>query len=152
MDPSFRRPPSLTFTTRIFQNNATNVVPAKAEVVHTAKSMDNQLFSVVECETRYFILGVVEDTWVQKLREPVTLYTSVSPSELLSHLQVLCGGLHDLDVLLLQNEIQHYHQDMEGIHEYINILKNAHRRSKREGNTTTKKTLLLVATNTMLLT
>ena len=97
-----------------------------------------------------FILVVVEDTWVHKLRESITLYTAVLPSELLSHLQVLCGGLHALDVIALQNEINHYLQDMEGTPKYINTLKDAQKRSKRAGNSVTEDTLLLIAKNAML--
>ena len=82
-------------------NNATHAVCAKAEAVHTAKTTDYHIFAAAERETRYFILAAVEDTWVLELRDPVKLYTAVSPSELLSHLQVLCGGLHSLDVLAL---------------------------------------------------
>ena len=90
-------------------NNSTNVVRSKAEAVHTAKIADYQLFAAAERENRVFILAVIEDTWVCEFREPVTLYTAVSLSALLYHLQVLCDGLHALDVLELQNEMQQYH-------------------------------------------
>ena len=79
-------------------NNATNVVRAKAEDVHTLKITDYQLFAAAEHDDQYFMLAVVEDTRVRKLRDPVTLYTAVSPSEILPHLQVLCGSLYALDV------------------------------------------------------
>ena len=61
-------------------NNAMNVVRAKAEAAHTAKISDYQLFAAAERETQSFIPAVIEDTWVRKLREPVTLYTYVSLS------------------------------------------------------------------------
>ena len=96
-------------------NNATNVVQAKAEAIHESKIADYQLFAVAERETRDFIPAVVEDTWFRELCEPVMLYIAVSPSEPMAHLQYLSGGIHALDVLALQNEMQHYHQDMEGI-------------------------------------
>ena len=41
-------------------NNATNVVRAKAEDVHTAKIADYQIFAAAKLETPYFILAVVE--------------------------------------------------------------------------------------------
>ena len=69
-------------------NNATNVVWAKAEDIHTAIIVDYQIFAAAELETQYFILAVVEDTWVCELREPVRLNTAVSPYKLLAHLQV----------------------------------------------------------------
>ena len=65
-------------------------------------------------------------------------------------MQVLCGGLHALNVLALQNEMQNYHQVMEGTPDYVNVLEDAQKRSKRAGNLTTEDTLLLITTNTML--
>ena len=41
--------------------------------------------------------------------------------------------------------------EMEGITEYINTLKDAQKQSKRAGNPITVDTLLLIATNTMIL-
>ena len=131
-------------------NNTTNVVQAKAEAVHTSKIADYQFFATAKRETRDFILAVIEDTWVRELREPVTLYTAVSPSGLLSHLQVLCDGLHALDMLALKNYMQNYHQDMEGTPKYLNALEGAQKCSKRAGNPITEDILLLIATNAML--
>ena len=68
-------------------NNTTNVVRSKTEAIHTAKIADYQIFNPAEREARYFILTVIEDTWVCELCDPVTLYTAVSSSILLSHLQ-----------------------------------------------------------------
>ena len=71
---------------------------------------------------------------------------------MLDHLQSICDGLHTINVLALQNEIQEYHKDSEGILEYINSLEAARKKSKRgTGNPPiTDKTLLLIATNAML--
>ena len=88
---------------KYISNNATNVVWSKAEAFHTAKIADYWLFVTVKRETRDFILSVKEDTWVRKFCEPFTLYTAVSPSGLLAHLQVLCGVNHALNLLALWN-------------------------------------------------
>ena len=45
------------------------------------------------------------------------------------HLQAMCVGLHATDVLNLQNEMQTYHEDMEGIPKYINKLEDAQKQS-----------------------
>ena len=68
------------------------------------------------------------------------------------HIQSICGGLHAIDVLALQNEIQEYHTDSEGILEYINTLETAQNKSKRGtgNNPITDANLLLIATNAML--
>ena len=85
--------------------NATNVVQSKSKAVHTVKIADYLLFAAAESKIRDFILAVIEDTWVRKLREPVTFYTSVSLSDLLAYLKTLWGSLHALDVLSMQNKI-----------------------------------------------
>ena len=68
------------------------------------------------------------------------------------HLQSICGGLHAIDVLTLQNDMQDYHTDSRGILDYINTLEAAHKISKRGtvNNPITDANLLLIATNTML--
>ena len=43
--------------------NANNVICAKAEATWTAALADERLYGVAECETRWFILAKVEDTW-----------------------------------------------------------------------------------------
>ena len=84
-------------------NNATNMAwsNSKDKFIHTAKIAVYQLIAAAKRETRDFILAAVDDKWVCKLCEPVTFYTVMAPSELLGHLQKLCGGLHDLNVLEL---------------------------------------------------
>ena len=84
-------------------NNTTNVVQDKAEAVHMAKISDYLLFATSKCETRDFILAVIEDTWVRQLHEPGKFYTTVAPSELLNQLHTLCGVIKDHDMLALQN-------------------------------------------------
>ena len=59
-------------------------------------------------------------------------------------------GLHATDIMNLQNEIQTYHEDMEGIPAYINKLEDAQKQSNRAGNPITDPTLLLFTANAML--
>ena len=101
-------------------------------------------------ETGKFILAVVEDAWVRELRDPDIFYAAVLPRDLLDHLQLLCGGLHALDVLALQNDMQRFHLDAEGMPEYINALKDAQKQSRRANHDITNATLLLMATNAII--
>ena len=107
-------PPTTEFATQdeTIPNNATNVVWAKVEAFHTATIADHLLFAAAKRETQESILAFVEDTWFRKMREPTTFYTAMALSELLDQLQTLCGGLHDINVLALQNEMQIYHLGM----------------------------------------
>ena len=62
----------------------------------------------------------------------------------------MCVGLHITDVLNLQNEMQTYHEYMEGIPDYINKLEDAQKQSNRAGNPITDSTIFLFAANAML--
>ena len=52
-------------------------------------------------KTSKFIVAIVEDTWIHKLRNANIFYGAVLPRELLAHFQLSCGGLHALDALAL---------------------------------------------------
>ena len=87
----------------------------RCEAAHTSKKENYQLFAAAETESIKFILAVVKDMWVCELRDPDLFYTAVKPQSLLFHLQAMCVGLHATGVLNLQNEMQTYHEEMEGI-------------------------------------
>ena len=97
---------------------------------------------------------MIEDTWIRELKDPESFYTEVEPRDLLDHLQDQCTSRHAIDILALQDELQGYHLEYEGIPEYINALKDAQRRAKRAGEddeyAITDSTLLLVASTAML--
>ena len=59
-------------------------------------------------------------------------------------------GLHTLDVLAVQNQMQLFHIEVERIPEYINALEDAQKASKRAGNTVTNYTMVIIATDAML--
>ena len=48
---------------------------------------------------RSFILKVVEDTWVRRLRDPDSFYNRVTPRDLLNLLAMHSGGLKRADVV-----------------------------------------------------
>ena len=130
--------------------NASNAVRVYREAYHTAKKEDYRLLVSTKRGSSKFILAIVEDTWVRKLRNPDLFYTAVKPRALLAHLQAMCVGLHATDVLNIQNNMQTYHEDMEGIPTYINKLEDAQKQSNRAGNPITDPTLLIFAANAML--
>ena len=113
---------------------------------------DYKLFAKAKIEARALILHAVDETWVLELKEEDTIFMQVTPIQLLDRLQSICGGLHAIDVLALQNEMQEYHKYSKGILEYIKALKAVHKKSKRGtgNNPITDNTLLLIATNAML--
>ena len=85
-----------------------------------------------------------------ELHDPNLFYPAVKPRKLLKHLQAMCVGLHATDVLNTQNDMKTYHEEMEGIPQYINKLEDAQKQSNRAGNPITDPTLLLFAASAML--
>ena len=85
-----------------------------------------------------------------ELKRAKTYYTLVTAGKILAHLQATCGGIRALYVLVLQNDMQHYHLYSKGIREYINKLKEAQAKSERANNLITDATLVIIATNAML--
>ena len=96
MAPTSRPPHARRSTTSI-------CVRVQREAAHPAKKEDYRLFAAANRETSKFILAVVEDTWVRKLRDPDLFYTAVKPQDLINHLQAMCVGLHATGVLNIQN-------------------------------------------------
>ena len=87
---------------------STDVVRVRTEAAHKAKRTERAIYEPVRRETTQFVLAVVADTWVRKLRDTETIYTDVSTNDLLAHLQAECMGRHALNLLALHNEMQQY--------------------------------------------
>ena len=60
---------------------------ARKEAIHKARICDFTTYEAVECKMGKFILSVIEDTWVHKLRRDKNYYTLVTAGQLLDHLQ-----------------------------------------------------------------
>ena len=71
---------------------------------------------------------------------------------MLTHLQSMCGGLHALDVLALQEKMHDAHKDSEGIPEYINTLEDGRDKANCAGAPISNNMLFIIATKAMLTT
>ena len=60
-------------------DNATTVVRARLEAAHKERRADRATYNTAQRETTQFVLAVVADTCVRKLRDPETIYTEVDP-------------------------------------------------------------------------
>ena len=127
-------------------DNAAAVVRVSTEGAHKSKRADRGTYKTTRRETVQFILAVIEDTWVQELREPETFYTDITPEALLYHLQAGCTGRHALDLLALHIEMERYHLEVEGIPEYINMLEDAQKKQGGPAKKSRKKILLFEST------
>ena len=97
----------------------------KKDITWKACVNNYKMFAKAKLEAHALILHAVDETWILDLKDEETLLTQVTTRHLLDHLQSICGGLHAINILVLQNEMQDYHKESKGILEYINSLKAA---------------------------
>ena len=76
---------------------------------------DYKLFAKAKFKAGALILHTVDETWALEFKDEETLFTQVTPRQLLDHIQSICGGLQAINVLELQNEMQEYHKDSKSI-------------------------------------
>ena len=81
--------------------DATDDVQKKRERKWTFTLTTQHLIRACERDCRYFILKIVEDTWVRRLRDPNCFYTRVAPRDLLYLLSTHSGGLERADVVAM---------------------------------------------------
>jgi hypothetical protein len=127
-----------------------DAVRDQKEAIHKAKRQDYDFFEAEERGTHQFIMTVVTDTYIRELKSPKFFYTNIKPKALLTYLQSMCGGLHALDVLALQEEMHNAHKDSDGIPEYINTLEDGRDKAERAGAPITNNMLIIIATKAMI--
>ena len=83
----------------------TSLPSFRKKITWKARVYDYKLYAKAKLEARALILHAVDEMWVLELKDEETLFTQVTPRQLLYHLQSICGGLQVINVLALQNEM-----------------------------------------------
>ena len=128
---AFSSPTMLAIYNLSIADDKKTAVVRKKEITWRACVTDYKTFAKAKLKAQAFILHNFDKTWVVELKDEETLFAAVSPKQLLTHLQTICGGLHTIDVLYQQNEIQEYHVNSYGILKYIKALKAAQKKSRQ---------------------
>jgi len=74
----------------------------------------------------------------------------VTPIAFLNHLHAPRGGLHAIDLLALQSDMQIAHKECDGIPEYMHTLEYAQAKAARAKVPITDTMLMIITTNAML--
>ena len=82
----------------------------------------------------------------------VAFYARVTTREMLEHLQVICVGNHEIDMLELQDKMRVMHTEHYWISQYIRALEEAQQQAEREGMPITDATLVIIVTKAMIAT
>ena len=111
-------------------DNEKPAVDRKKHIMWKARVNNYKLFAKAKLEACALIFHVVDETWVLELKDDETLFTEVTPRQLMDHLQSICGGIHAINILTIQNEMRECHKESKSIPEYINSLSTAQKKTK----------------------
>ena len=124
---------------------------AIAEATHNAILADWGLYDTSERKTRLFILWAVDDVWLSKLFKGMpTYYSEVFAKTMLDHLQELCLGNHEVDILVLMCKMHQMYHVFNTIPQYIDEMEKAQKQEERTEMPIVNTILFMMATKAML--
>ena len=91
----------------------------KQEGIFKSQKARAILVSIADVEARHFILAVVEETWVIKIKDPDTYYNKVIVRKLLNHLANNCNGLDNIDAVDICLVITTWWDETTSVPKYI---------------------------------
>ena len=125
------RPTRLPIYDANILDNATTVARVKLETAHKALVDNYASFEAAERGVARFLKEVVDDLWINDLKDANTFYTKVTALEIMAHLDANSRGLHAINMLTLQMSMQTYYKQADGIPQYITLLEDAQKKAKR---------------------
>ena len=121
------------------------------EVTHNTLLAGWGLCDTVERDTGLFILLAVNLVWLSGISKGMpTYYSEVFATTILDHLQELCLGNHEVDILVLMDKMRHMHHVFETIPQYIDALEKAQKEAERSEIPIADATLVMMATKYIL--
>ena len=99
---------------------------------------------------RSFILKVVKDTWIRRLRDLDSFYTRVAPRDLLDLLATHSGGIERADVVVMFATMHLWWAEDPRVPGFINIFDDAQKKATRASLPITDDWLAATATSALL--
>ena len=105
---AFVRPTRLPLYDSTIPDNATTVQRVKLETAHKALVDNYASYEAAERGVARFLREVVDDLWINDLKNADTFYTKVTALQIMDHLDTNSGGLHAIDMIALRTGMQAY--------------------------------------------
>jgi hypothetical protein len=125
------RPNRLPLYDATIPDNATTVQRVKLKTAHKALVDDYASYKAAERGVARFLREVVDDLWINDLKNADTFYTKVTALQIMDHLDANSRGLHAIDMIALRTRMQAYYEQADGIPQYIALLEDAQKKAKR---------------------
>jgi len=147
---AFVRPARLPLYDSTIPDDATTVARVKRETAHKALVDDYASYEAAERGVARFLREVVDDLWINDLKDADTFYTKVTALEIMAHLDANSGGLHAIDMIALRTAMHGYYDQSDGIPQYIALLEDAQKKAKRAQMPIADAELVMMASTAVL--
>ena len=147
---AFKPPARLPLYDSSIADDATTLVRVRAEAAHKARLDDYASFEVAKRGAAKFLRDVVDEVWYNNLKDPNTFYTKVSALDIISLLDANSEGLHAIDMISLRTNMHQYYVQADGIPQYIIMMEDAQKKTKRAGMPIADIELLMMASAAVL--
>ena len=147
---AFVRPARLPLYDATIPDDATTVARVKRETAHKALVDDYASYEAAERGVARFLREVVDDLWINDLKDADTFYTKVTALQIMAHLDANSGGLHAIDMIALRTGMQAYYEQADGIPQYIALLEDAQKKAKRAHMPIADAELVMMASTAVL--
>ncbi len=130
---AFKHPARLPLYDKNITDNATTVVRIHAESAHRARLDNYASYKAAKRGATKFLCKVVDEVWYNNLKDADTFYTKVLALETMAFLDTNSGGLNAVDMITLHTNMHEYYAQADGIPQYIIMLEEAQKKTKRAG-------------------
>jgi len=107
---AFVRPTHLPLYDSTILDNATTVQRVKLKTAHKALVDDYASYNTAERGVVRFLREVVDNLWINDLKDADTFYTKVTALQIMAHLDANSGGLHAIDMIALCTGMKAYYK------------------------------------------
>ena len=113
----------------IITDVTTSILRSRTKTFHKSLWHNFNLHEAAKRGYCAFIINAIEGTWIPELQHVDTIYSDVTNKALMDHLQLCCSGIHAIDIVDITSEIITYYGDAAGVLKYINMLKDAQKKT-----------------------
>jgi hypothetical protein len=144
------RPQRLPLYDDTIADNATTVVRVRSEAAHQSRLDDYASYEAAERGVAKFLRNVVDEIWYNDLEDANLFYTNVTAIDIMALLDANSGGLHAIDMITLCTNMIQYYVQAEGIPQYIVMMEDAQKKTKRAGMPIADVELVMMASAAVL--
>jgi hypothetical protein len=144
------RPARLPLYDSTIPDDATKVARVNRETAYKALVDDYASYEAAERGVARFLREVVDNLWINDLKDADTFYTKVTALQIMAHLDANSDGLHAIDMIALRTAMHGYYGQADGIPQYIALLEDSQKKAKRAQMPIADAELVMMASTAVL--